>query len=532
MKTRYLLLWILVTLSVISCYDDKGNYDYSDLNRISIGLWDNTPSVAMGDTFRLEPQLQFAIDSVNVNLEYEWTFDDKVIGTERNLNWIVDTTGRANMVLRIKDLDNEMVYMSSEILIISSVYTSGIYDFMILSEKDGKSLLSFARTLYNDDTGEYYWQILENIYEKENGEELGSQPLFIREHIADIAYSEGHVTIFQEGGQGSVDLDGISMKKDINLIESFSGQTYPENFHPVDAELMSWVHLILNEDGKVYSKIKETQELFQSGYYIHTPLLFENKEIRADMIIPMRKTQDKHYALLHEIGTAENPENRLIVVYNYKEDFYDLNSAGKVLPMPEPAYGWPTNFVPLTDMGENELLHVGYMAYGWSEGDAAYGIFLKTPEGKYLYQYVEIEEDYGTDDLSYVQNGTGEELKVWEINSPIPLEECTFWTLPSQYNQYVFIAHGKDIYFLSVETPGDGIRHYYTCESNVVAMSGQDYSGLYMMVGLENGRVLVLNVASAKNILDDAEKLLWESPDNIDLGKIVDLSAKVGTAMP
>ena len=136
MKTRYLLLWILVTLSVISCYDDKGNYDYSDLNRISIGLWDNTPSVAMGDTFRLEPQLQFAIDSVNVNLEYELTFDDKAIGTERNLNWIVDTTGRANMVFRIKELDNEMVYMSSEILIINSVYTSGLYDFMILSEKD------------------------------------------------------------------------------------------------------------------------------------------------------------------------------------------------------------------------------------------------------------------------------------------------------------------------------------------------------------------------------------------------------------
>ena len=57
-----------------------------------------------------------------------------------------------------------------------------------------------------------------------------------------------------------------------------------------------------------------------------------------------------HYVILHSIGTDKDPENRLLVVYNYKDLRYDdINSAGKIFTMPEPVYGWPDNFVPLTD---------------------------------------------------------------------------------------------------------------------------------------------------------------------------------------
>ncbi len=72
-------------------------------------------------------------------------------------------------------------------------------------------------------------------------------------------------------------LDGTSMKKDILLVESFSKGSYPADFHPTNTEMMTYTHLIENHDGKIYSKIKESYKLFQSGYYIHTPLMFENK---------------------------------------------------------------------------------------------------------------------------------------------------------------------------------------------------------------------------------------------------------------
>lgn len=546
MRTILILFLLIASLFFTGCYDDKGNYDYKKMNEVTINFSELDGMQAEGERLVFEPKYTYSFgDSVGLNATYEWTFGKKVIGTSRKLNWLIDTMGRDNMTLRVTDVDNGVVAMATRTMIIKSIYSPD-EGFMVLSEKNGKSWLSLVSygkkkdangESVKDEDGDYIYEckVTEDVYKKENGEELGSHPLFLREHIASINYTQGHLTVFQEGGQGSVDLDGITMKKDISLIESFTGQAYPEDFHPVDAELMSWVHLIQNYDGKIYTKIKETRELFQSGYYIHTPLLFEQKEVRADMLIPMRKMQDKHYVLLHSIGTEKAPENRLLVVYNYKNlKNDDINSAGKILTMPEPIYGWPDNFVPLTDLGDNQVIDVAYMytINGWGDGDANYGMFLKTSEGKYLYQYFELEEEYGTDNLSYLQDEGKEGLSVWELkNVPVPLEDCVFWTLPSSSNRYVFIAYGRDIYYLSLDDPQNGIRHYYTCKSNVVKMAGQDYNGEHLMVALENGGLLFLNVYQAKNLVTDEEKFIWESGADVNLGKIVDIITKVGTAI-
>lgn len=130
------------------------------------------------------------------------------------------------------------------------------------------------------------------------------------------------------------------MKKDILLVESFSKGSYPADFHPTNAEMMTYTHLIENHDGKIYSKIKESYKLFQSGYYIHTPLMFENKEIRAHIINSVL-ANDKPYTLLHSIGTTENPENRLLLVHDLQYSFTDVNVSGKVVALPEPTKGWP-----------------------------------------------------------------------------------------------------------------------------------------------------------------------------------------------
>lgn len=114
------------------------------------------------------------------------------------------------------------------------------------------------------------------------------------------------------------------------------------------------------------------------------------------------------------------------------------------------------------------------------------------------------------------------------ITSPIPLEECKFCTLASKQNKYIFLAHGKEIYFMDRDVPQNGIRHYYTCKGNVVDMNGRTYQGDEMIIGLDNGGVLLLNTKEAKQISSDAEKFLWESGPEVDLGKIVDVTLKVG----
>ena len=545
MKIIYITFLFLVTFNFICCYDDKGNYEYKQINDIEISFPDYNFEPVIGETFKLYPKFTYKYkDTANLNLSYKWAIGERVIGENRQLVWQVDTNEQVEIALYVTNIDDNMVYMGSTIVRPTSIYT-WYNSYLVLSEKNGKSILSFVRydekenasgeTIYDEfDRPVLVNQVYEDIYYNENKDELGSKPLFIQEHIAKIFPSEGHVIVFQEGGQGSVDLDGTSMKKDILLVESFSKGSYPADFHPTNAEMMTYTHLIENHDGKIYSKIKESYKLFQSGYYIHTPLMFENKEIRAHIINSVL-ANDKPYTLLHSIGTTENPENRLLLVHDLQYSFTDVNVSGKVVALPEPTKGWPENFRPLTDLGNCQVINISQYNTGNTK-KPGYTMFLKNSDGSYQYQAFELEREYSGEKLSYPKKtiaGKEQEMLIsFPITSPIPLEECVFCNIASRQNEYIFIAYGKDIYFLDRTSPENGIRHYYTCKANVVDMDGREYYGEQLFVGLDNGGVLLLNSNNAKNITTNAEKFRWESGPEVDLGKIVDVTLKVGGNVP
>ncbi|MDY5535316.1 MAG: PKD-like family lipoprotein [Butyricimonas virosa] len=545
MKIIYITFLFLVTFNFICCYDDKGNYEYKQINDIEISFPDYNFEQVIGETFKLYPKFTYKYkDTANLNLSYKWAIGERVIGENRQLVWQVDTNEQVEIALYVTNIDDNMVYMGSTIVRPTSIYT-WYNSYLVLSEKNGKSILSFVRydekenasgeTIYDEfDRPVLVNQVYEDIYYNENKDELGSKPLFIQEHIAKIFPSEGHVIVFQEGGQGSVDLDGTSMKKDILLVESFSKGSYPADFHPTNAEMMTYTHLIENHDGKIYSKIKESYKLFQSGYYIHTPLMFENKEIRAHIINSVL-ANDKPYTLLHSIGTTENPENRLLLVHDLQYSFTDVNVSGKVVALPEPTKGWPENFRPLTDLGNCQVINISQYNTGNTK-KPGYTMFLKNSDGSYQYQAFELEREYSGEKLSYPKKtiaGKEQEMLIsFPITSPIPLEECVFCNIASRQNEYIFIAYGKDIYFLDRTSPENGIRHYYTCKANVVDMDGREYYGEQLFVGLDNGGVLLLNSNNAKNITTNAEKFRWESGPEVDLGKIVDVTLKVGGNVP
>ena len=545
MKMIYITFLFLVTFNFICCYDDKGNYEYKQINDIEISFPDYNFEQVIGETFKLYPKFTYKYkDTANLNLSYKWAIGERVIGENRQLVWQVDTNEQVEIALYVTNIDDNMVYMGSTIVRPTSIYT-WYNSYLVLSEKNGKSILSFVRydekenasgeTIYDEfDRPVLVNQVYEDIYYNENKDELGSKPLFIQEHIAKIFPSEGHVIVFQEGGQGSVDLDGTSMKKDILLVESFSKGSYPADFHPTNAEMMTYTHLIENHDGKIYSKIKESYKLFQSGYYIHTPLMFENKEIRAHIINSVL-ANDKPYTLLHSIGTTENPENRLLLVHDLQYSFTDVNVSGKVVALPEPTKGWPENFRPLTDLGNCQVINISQYNTGNTK-KPGYTMFLKNSDGSYQYQAFELEREYSGEKLSYPKKtiaGKEQEMLIsFPITSPIPLEECVFCNIASRQNEYIFIAYGKDIYFLDRTSPENGIRHYYTCKANVVDMDGREYYGEQLFVGLDNGGVLLLNSNNAKNITTNAEKFRWESGPEVDLGKIVDVTLKVGGNVP
>ena len=180
MKNKiYLLYWLLAFLSV-GCYDDKGNNDYRFVNTIEVEPFgqDSYPWAALGDTVRYKPVLHFASGNGDeLDLAYEWTFAGKTIGDELNLEWIVDTVATGQVILRVTDRANGLVYSNQKSLRIDSPYKSK--GWMILSEKNGQSSLGFVRemiTAYEmDDLGIYCVfdnQTFPDVYEETNGEVL------------------------------------------------------------------------------------------------------------------------------------------------------------------------------------------------------------------------------------------------------------------------------------------------------------------------------------------------------------------------
>ncbi len=101
---RYLIYILLGWWAFTSCFDDKGNYDYWEINEVTIsGGMDTTYQViAYADTLRLNPQITSSLEKHDSDYEYEWKLIpngidisevtegvDFIIGRDKNLEWPV-----------------------------------------------------------------------------------------------------------------------------------------------------------------------------------------------------------------------------------------------------------------------------------------------------------------------------------------------------------------------------------------------------------------------------------------------------------
>jgi len=85
---------ILLGSLMSSCYEDKGNYDYEQMNDITVEIPLESNDCVLGDVLKITPELKFLTGKETENLTYLWTFDGQEIATERVLNWIVDKDGK------------------------------------------------------------------------------------------------------------------------------------------------------------------------------------------------------------------------------------------------------------------------------------------------------------------------------------------------------------------------------------------------------------------------------------------------------
>ena len=129
--------WIIGVLFLQSCYDDKGNYDYKNINEVTVKLPKKYfPNLIMGDPIVIEPEITFKNPKDTAYFKYEWYLASELISTSRNCNASWPELGETYGEFRVVDTLTNCQYIVNFSVDQVTPYETG---WMVLYDRNGKS---------------------------------------------------------------------------------------------------------------------------------------------------------------------------------------------------------------------------------------------------------------------------------------------------------------------------------------------------------------------------------------------------------
>ena len=190
------LIYFILGLLVASCYDDKGNYTYQEVNTLD-GSLNKVYSVRLDKdtTVTIIPQLSQSLQENEDNLEYMWLhsttnhnfyghgkFD--TVGLEQNLNFHIDPEAknlayahyfRLNVYGRITDIE----YPVNTTIELIKPYVGS---WMILHRKNGQTELGSVEYIGGDIV------VQEDAYYEETGKRFTGKPQALMSYTTSCKY--------------------------------------------------------------------------------------------------------------------------------------------------------------------------------------------------------------------------------------------------------------------------------------------------------------------------------------------------------
>ena len=190
------LIYFILGLLVASCYDDKGNYTYQEVNTLDVSL-NKVYSVRLDKdtTVTIIPQLSQSLQENEDNLEYTWLhsttnhnfyghgkFD--TVGLEQNLNFHIDPEAknlayahyfRLNVYDRITDIE----YPVNTTIELIKPYVGS---WMILHRKNGQTELGSVEYIGGDIV------VQEDAYYEETGKRFPGKPQALMSYTTSCKY--------------------------------------------------------------------------------------------------------------------------------------------------------------------------------------------------------------------------------------------------------------------------------------------------------------------------------------------------------
>lgn len=128
-------LLLIVSLWFASCFDDKGNYDYTNLNQVVITLPFTSATVARGEVLDVIPEVSLNGDTLGDHARYEYlwklfptTLDGKewILGNTRSLYYRMEMPpGQYLLVYSIKDKETDLNWKESINVVVKSEISEG-----------------------------------------------------------------------------------------------------------------------------------------------------------------------------------------------------------------------------------------------------------------------------------------------------------------------------------------------------------------------------------------------------------------------
>lgn len=210
---RLIYIYLPLVFVLSSCYEDLGNYDYTEINEVTIKGLEDSYELQVGDNLEITPDLSYTLDenADPKDYEFEWYVINNLgvdserystIGSEMDLVYPVKLKpGTYEGHYKITDKETGVFFKASFDLKVNSVVSEG---WMVLGEVDGQARLDMAPWI----DGEY--QVIRDILSFTGSElELEGEPEYLFTMLIKSGLYGVYVTT-SETGTTRIDQDDFS----------------------------------------------------------------------------------------------------------------------------------------------------------------------------------------------------------------------------------------------------------------------------------------------------------------------------------
>ena len=145
---------------------------------------------------------------------------------------------------------------------------------------------------------------------------------------------------------------GSSYKQEGILSQMFLSKSYPEGFVPVGVIDMQFLTMAIGEDGIIYTRVKDSNLLFNSSNFLDRPLTSDEEgKIKVDGSMIAYAPFDEHGGMV----LYDKNSSQYLHIADYKS-WQGYNYSGKVLPLKVEEYEYGPSDARLDNMKDYSCL--------------------------------------------------------------------------------------------------------------------------------------------------------------------------------